>query len=90
MKPLFCIAAIILSVSLSSCKKAEPVQTVEWYVEHEPELWAMLDKCKANPGELRGTPNCVNAQSAANKLSMKALDQGWKGMTPLREFKFKK
>lgn len=46
----------------------DPVQTVEWYKQHEAERMAMLQKCMNNPGQLEGTPNCVNARGAADAL----------------------
>lgn len=30
----------------------------------------MLAKCKANPGELAASPNCVNARAAQNQLDL--------------------
>ena len=46
----------------------EPVQTVDWYKANAPERLKVLERCKANPGELALTPNCVNAKTAANAL----------------------
>ncbi len=46
----------------------DPVQTVEWYKQHEAERMAMIQKCMNNPGQLEGTPNCVNARGAADAL----------------------
>ncbi|MDR0576118.1 MAG: EexN family lipoprotein [Candidatus Accumulibacter sp.] len=59
-----------VALGLSGCgEKPEPVQTVDWYKEHEAERTAMIKKCENNPGELAATPNCVNATRAANKLT---------------------
>jgi len=30
----------------------------------------MIAKCKANPGELEASPNCINAVTAANHLTV--------------------
>lgn len=46
-----------------------PVQTVEWYKEHDDERQAILKRCVNNPGELQETPNCVNAIQAERALS---------------------
>ncbi|TCP11781.1 hypothetical protein EV683_1114 [Crenobacter luteus] len=66
-KIVFSIAAAAI---LAGCNKApEPVQSVDWYKAHKAEREAMLAKCKANPGELALTPNCVNAQAARDAIA---------------------
>lgn len=62
------LLVMAIVVGLSACGPKEPVQTVDWYKAHEAERKAMVDRCKANAGELDGTPNCVNANDAANAL----------------------
>jgi hypothetical protein len=62
-------AVLLLAVLVGfvgGCTKeaVEPVQTVDWYKEHEPEMKAMLAKCATNPGQLGATPNCINANKA--------------------------
>lgn len=42
----------------------EETMSVEWYEANNAERAAKLQECKNNPGELRLTPNCVNAKSA--------------------------
>ena len=66
LSALFFLAA----VALAGCKESTPVQTVDWYKENTPERLAMLEKCKANPGELDASPNCINAVTAANHLTV--------------------
>lgn len=51
---------------LIGCGEKTPVQTVDWYKSHDIERKAMIEKCKANPGELGESANCVNAQQAEN------------------------
>jgi len=41
----------------------------------------MLEKCKANPGELSASPNCVNATSAQFKSQFSG-DKGVKAKAP--------
>jgi hypothetical protein len=52
------------AIALVGCKDNDPVQTVDWYKAHAPKRAAMLAKCKANPGELAASPNCINASRA--------------------------
>lgn len=70
MKSLLTTPAVLMIViaTLSGCGKHEPVQTVDWYKANAPERLKVLERCKANPGELALTPNCVNAKTAANAL----------------------
>ena len=58
----------LAAVTLVGCGDKDPVQTVDWYKENTPERLAMLEKCKANPGELEASANCMNATKAANEL----------------------
>ncbi|MDP5803687.1 EexN family lipoprotein [Pseudomonas aeruginosa] len=60
--------SLIVAAVLAGCGENTPVQTVDWYKAHEAERTAMIDKCKANPGELSASPNCINATKAANEL----------------------
>ena len=68
MKKLF--TALIVAAALAGCGENTPVQTVDWYKAHEAERTAMIAKCKANPGELDASPNCINAVTAANHLTV--------------------
>jgi len=52
------------TVALAGCKDGDPVQTAEWYKANAPERAEMRTKCKANPGELAGSANCINANRA--------------------------
>lgn len=59
----------IVTVAISGCFGDEPVHTAEWYKEHDSERQEKLKACSDNPGELRDTPNCVNALQAERVLS---------------------
>lgn len=69
MKPMHrtLVVAILVgtAVGLAGCGSPEPVHTVEWYQSHDKARTAQIEKCKANPGEERATPNCINANKAA-------------------------
>lgn len=83
MKKLSIVLAIV--AILSGCGESTPVQTVEWYKEHDAERRDMLTKCKNNPGELENSPNCINAQQAENE---KAASR--RGLSPLAPIDFSK
>jgi hypothetical protein len=70
------IASVLFTTAaLVGCSEKEIVQTVDWYKTQDADRKAMVAKCKANPGELILTPNCVNAKQADNE---KALSRrGW-------------
>ncbi|MBB4571432.1 EexN family lipoprotein [Rhizobium leucaenae] len=68
MKSLVLLALII---TLASCgKKAERVYSVEELLADQQLRAEIFEKCRNNPGELRGTPNCVNAEAANWKASV--------------------
>lgn len=65
MKKLY--IALFALMALAGCKEDRPievVQTVDWYKVHDAERIEMVKKCKNSPGEIAGTPNCINAKSA--------------------------
>jgi len=64
-----CIALIVAGV-LAGCGESAPVQTAEWYKAHDAERQGLIAKCKANPGELAASPNCINAQQAQNEKEL--------------------
>jgi len=78
------ILTLIASGIMVSCSKNEPVQTAQWYKEHAKERLEVLNKCRNNPGELASTPNCVNANTAAQEI----IWHSRKGMV-LKPLKFK-
>jgi len=55
-------AMCALSVLLAAC--GDPIQSVEYYKEHEAERHAVLEKCKADPDLIAKDANCRNAGSA--------------------------
>ncbi|NTI50433.1 EexN family lipoprotein [Agrobacterium rhizogenes] len=59
-----------LGVSLFGCsKQPERTYSVDELVANQTLLSDLIAKCKSNPGELRATPNCVNAE-AADRMSL--------------------
>lgn len=55
---------------LSYVKKVEGVESVSWHQAptNEAALNAKLAQCKENPGELRDTPNCIDARKAFQNI----------------------
>ena len=70
LRPIVVTMSLSGVLGLAGCTKEalDPVQTVEWYKTHETERMAVLQKCMNNPGQLEGTPNCINARGAADAL----------------------
>ncbi len=61
---------LVVAAALAGCGENTPVQTVDWYKANDTERKAMIAKCKANPGELAASPNCINAQQAQNEKDL--------------------
>ena len=72
MKKISFVLAV--AVILAGCGESTPVQTVDWYKNHDAERKGMILKCEENPGELAATPNCINAKTAANHLAVDKRD----------------
>ncbi|WP_197328848.1 EexN family lipoprotein [Ralstonia syzygii] len=68
--------SLAVAAVLAGCGENTPVQTADWYKAHEKERLEMLVKCKANPGELAASPNCVNARAAQNQLDLGSKNYG--------------
>ena len=73
-----------LALTFTGCDKKEETKTVDWYMapENKDALDAKLKECRNNPGELKDTPNCQNAELARHKLFVR------KPATPI-DFDFK-
>lgn len=84
MKKLTIVLAVA-AVVLAGCGENTPVQTVDWYKTHDAERLAMIEQCAANPGELAASPNCINAKTAANHLTVDK--RGYKKLTPINPLK---
>lgn len=65
------LASLLL---LAACSQgSERTYTVEEFVA-EPELLARtISSCRDNPGELRDTPNCRNAEAADGRLRLQNM-----------------
>jgi len=75
----------IAAAALTGCNEKDPVQTVDYYKANAPERAAMRDKCKANPGELAASPNCINANRA--ETAVDGAKRGGLNVQPLQGVK---
>lgn len=87
MKKLTLLIATVGVLSiLSGCKEDQPtevVQTVDWYKANKTERIEVLAKCKANPGELAASANCINASRANSSTTWGAKGGGVAPIKPL-------
>ncbi|MFA4626403.1 EexN family lipoprotein [Xanthomonas perforans] len=82
------IVSLVCGLALSSQAHAATPKTVSYYSEHGEERKVVLSRCRDNPGELRETPDCVNAEKAdANKALAR---RGHLDLKPLTADDFKK
>ncbi|MDR2690591.1 MAG: EexN family lipoprotein [Azoarcus sp.] len=82
MKTLSLVAATVL-LSLSACDKEEEVHTTDWYAAHNAERHAKIQECKNNPGELKNTPNCINAYNGHELKRNECSNEMFQKMPPL-------
>lgn len=63
---LWTLAFLVLSSALGVTQPLPPREqrTVSWYVANPWALEAVTRACRDDPGRLRGTPDCVNADQA--------------------------
>lgn len=48
--------------------QVRPVRTVTWFVEHRSELRSKLAQCNDNPGSGASDPECLNVETAKQKV----------------------
>lgn len=76
----------VIAAFLAGCNDtAEPVQTVEWFKEHQAEREATRKRCQDNPGQLSTTPNCMNADRA--QAAVDAEKRGTLNVQPRTDLK---
>ena len=64
------VASALLMPTIGECvEPPKETQTVEWFMrpENREILEVTLKLCRNNPGELKDTPNCVNAGEAEHR-----------------------
>ncbi|MBB5876171.1 EexN family lipoprotein [Xanthomonas sp. 3498] len=83
-----CVVSVVCGLALSSQAQAATPKTVSYYSEHGEERRVVLARCRDNPGELRDTPDCVNAERADAKKAL--ARRGHLELKPLTAEDFKK
>lgn len=59
---------------LSACSgQDEKAYTVDELIKDEALFTKIVSECRNNPGELRDTPNCLNAEAADGKLRLERM-----------------
>jgi len=71
MRAIVTMAVLVLLVGCSEEKAA--TYTVEELTADENLLSQTLAECRNNPGDLRGTANCVNAEAADGKMRLQNM-----------------
>ncbi len=69
------LVLLTLGVSLFGCSMPERIYSMA----NQTLLSNLIAKCKSNPGELRATPNCVNAEAADWKSSLERMGKALGG-----------
>lgn len=64
MRALLAILSLSAGCVLAGCQPAAPVHDKAYFAGHAHERAQTLAACRNDPGELGGTPNCVNALQA--------------------------
>lgn len=74
--------AIACFATVAYMQGARATETADWYTSHDAERVATVQRCHADPARLQATPDCINAEAAANALIWKSR-KGVEGLTPV-------
>ena len=61
MRPLLIVLSAAAGLALAACQPTPPVHDKAYFTAHPDERAQALAECRADPGRLSGTSNCVNA-----------------------------
>jgi len=65
---------------LAACSpQAEKIYTVDEFMGDDALLARIIGECRNNPGALRDTPNCRNAEAADGKLRLERMGKSLGG-----------
>jgi len=68
------IPILVILMLLAACsQESERMYTVDEFIADEALLTRTISECGNNPGELRDTPNCRNAEAADGKLRLQNM-----------------
>ena len=71
-----------LAATLAGCTEATPPErtyTIDEFVADQAMLAEQIAKCRNNPGMLRDTPNCRNAEAADGKSRLERMRKALEG-----------
>jgi hypothetical protein len=70
-----CLGFVVTAISAAGCAPVpdRSTRTVDYYTGHTQERQTMIDECKNDPGELAGSPNCINAMASARRAGQASL-----------------
>lgn len=77
MRQAVAVGLLLLGAACESEKSR--VFTVEELIADEERLGKLIAQCRDNPGELRSTPNCMNAESADGKARLRRMNKALGG-----------
>lgn len=60
-----------LALALAGCSPGEPARDKAWYSGHDKARASKLAACRADPGRLAATGNCINAVAADGEITSK-------------------
>ncbi|HXQ45134.1 MAG TPA: EexN family lipoprotein [Caulobacteraceae bacterium] len=63
------ISPLGLAAALAGCSAPEPDHDVAFYRDHASQRAVKLAACRADPGRLQRTANCVNALAADGQVT---------------------
>ena len=70
----------VATLLLAACsQQAEKIYTVDELMADDVLLTKIIGQCRYNPGELRDTPNCRNADAADGKLRLERMGKALGG-----------
>jgi len=69
MRPARIVPPLGLAAALAACSAPEPGRDVAYYRDHASDRAAKLAACRADPGRLRESANCVNAVAADGQVA---------------------
>ena len=64
MRPVLIVLSLTAGLALAACQPAVIVHDKAYFAGHPTERAQTLAACRNDPGQLGGTPNCVNALQA--------------------------
>jgi len=68
MRRAWVIPPLGLATALAACSAPEPAHDVAYYRDHASDRATELAACRADPGRLQGSANCVNAVAADSQV----------------------